>query len=253
VPSSTARAKDTSRAEARRRHREELRATAAVEPNVLSDQVTPSAAASPAPTAARPRIGMPDVRGDLAALPGMLRRKPTILIPFGLFLLGFGIDYGIRVGALVDSDMPGSIAVLAWQFLYLPIPFIVFAAGGFLAPRGAWLIGLLLGLQYAILVTISSAIPPAEGVAPGLVVDISGVILEFWAMSILVGILSGALGAWYAGFLRSSQQRAAAARLAREQERAAKAREQARLEKEEARKARSAGRSTSTQTPSSGR
>jgi hypothetical protein len=252
VPSSSARAKDTSRSDARRRYREEQRASAAVEPNVLADQVSPTAAPAP-PASARPRIGIPDVRGDLAALPGMFRRKPTILIPFGLFLIGFAIDFGIRTGALVDGEMAGSIAVLAWQFLYLPIPFIVFAAGGFLAPRGAWLVGLLLGLQYAILVTISSAIPPAEGVAPGMIVNVTGVILEFWAMSILVGVLSGALGAWYAGFLRSSQQRAAANRLAREQERAAKAKEQARLDREEARKAKSTARSTTSQTPNSGR
>jgi len=244
--STRARVKDTSRVDARRRHREQQR-TDVIEP----DPPEAAAAQEAAVSSSRPRIGLPDVRADLLALPGMFREKPALFLPFLIFLVAFLVDVGLRTATLPADDMAGTAGVLFWQFTYLPIPFIVFAIGGFLAPRGAWLLGLLLGLEYAALVTITSSVGVDPSVSPDLVLDVRPALLEFWSLAVVVGTLSGTLGAWYAGFLRNSRERARANQLARERERALKAKEQARLDREEARKARSATRQTSTPTRSS--
>jgi hypothetical protein len=226
-----ARAKNTDRAEARRRHREQQRADGDVVAQRLED-VQP-VTGPPEPTASRPAFAMPDVPGDLRALPGMFMAKPLLWLPFLLLLAAFGIVLA-QINEALPPGMVGDVAVFYVQMVLPPPPLVIFFIGGFLAPRASWLVGLILGVFYASLLTILNALSPA---ATGEVTsaELTESLAPIWIMSLGFGALAGGFAAWYRNFLRSSQERARANRAAREREQAAKA-------KEEARQARRGGR-----------
>jgi len=232
------RPKDTSRAEARRRHREEQRQSeAAVEPNTLSDQ-----AETPEETPQRrSAFAMPDVRSDLAALPQVFR-KPLVWLPFGLLLLAFGLEIARQSGALPEGQV-ADIAILYIQLTLPPTSLFVFFIGGFVAPRASYLVGAILGIFDALLITILVVMDQGSLEGAGITeVGSEQTQLEdlvpLWGIAILVGIFAAGFAAWYRRFLRSSQERAAANRAAREREQAQKAKDQARADKQAARDAR---------------
>jgi hypothetical protein len=229
-----ARAKNTARSQARRRHREERRG-GAVEPNTLSGDATIAPAEEPAP---RRAFSMPDVRADLAALPGMFRTRKLLWVPFLMLFAGFVIDLLLRSGALTDEFIAG-LAVTYWQLIMHPTGLFVFFIGGFIAPRASWLVGGLLGVVDALLLTLAVVIAVQAGWAATAIEG--AVALEdaaaLWTMAIVLGVLAAAFAAWYRNFLRSSQERARANRMARERERAEKAKEQARQDRAAARQA----------------
>ncbi|MEX2546877.1 MAG: hypothetical protein WD830_03715, partial [Chloroflexota bacterium] len=72
-----AREKNTSRAEARRRTREEIRAELAAE-EALAEGPDYIDSTSPAEPARKPLFKMPNIREDLRVLPGMVRSKPIL-------------------------------------------------------------------------------------------------------------------------------------------------------------------------------
>jgi hypothetical protein len=225
-----ARAKDTSRSDARRRYRDSQRVeTDEVE---LEDELI-----APAPVSSgRPSFRLPDVRGDVVALPGVIRSRPLVLLPFGLLLLAFLLELVRQSGAL-PAGAVGDIALLYIQLTLPPTALFIFFIGGFLAPRASWLIGALLGAFDALLITLLVLINPQEQLQGSGITEVAQGLVPLWGIAIGVGILAAAFAAWYRTFLRSSQERARANRAAREREQALAAKEQAKKDKAAARQA----------------
>lgn len=241
-----ARAKNTDRAEARRRYREQQRATEAGEqPTSLMD-VQPAA---PPPSSSGSIFGsirMPDVRADIRALPGMIASNRKLWLPFLLLIVSFVLAVALTKELLPDSI--GSIAALYVQLTLPPTSLFVFFLGGFLAPRGSWLVGAVLGLFDGVLWSLLFVISPKAEIdgsagspttAGGNPTDYLSVI----ALAVGIGILAGGFAAWYRAFLRQSQERAAANRAARERAAKEKAKEQERAAREAQRQAAAEARS----------
>jgi hypothetical protein len=224
------RPKDTSRIEARRRYREEHRATEP-EPNVLSDQ----AAATVTTTESRSAFALPNIREDIAALP-MVFRKPLVWAPFGILLLAFLLELARQSGALPEGQLQ-DFAVLYIQLTLPPTSLFVFFIGGFVAPRASYLVGAILGAFDALLITILVTMEQTDFEDTG-ITEVAEGLVPLWGIAILVGIFAAGFAAWYRRFLRSSQERARANRAIREKEQAEKARERARADKQAAREAR---------------
>ena len=235
------RPKDTSRVDARRRHREEQRASG----EIPEDTGDTAAAAEPQ---SRPAFALPNIRQDLAALPQILLTR-WLWIPFAMLLVSFVLVLMLDAGALpagTAQDLSGLYVSLTLP----PTSLFVFFIGGFLAPRAAYLVGALLGAFDALLYTLLFLLVPdafsgdqlqeaglASGQTAGQPLTLSN-LAPLWGIAIVVGILAAAFAAWYRRFLRSSQERARANRAMREQEQARKAKEQARADKTATREAR---------------
>ena len=234
-----ARAKDTSRSDARRRYRETQRVEA--DPVEVEDDLI-----APAPvTSGRPSFKLPDVRGDLAALPSIFRSRPLVLVPFAMLIVAFLLELVRQSGALPTGAI-GDIALLYIQLTLPPTALFVFFIGGFLAPRASWLVGGLLGALDALLITLLVLINPQEQLQGSGITEVAQGLVPLWGIAIAVGILAAAFAAWYRTFLRSSQERARANRAAREREQAVAAKEQAKKDKAAARSAASTGRGRSS-------
>lgn len=206
-----ARAKRTARADARRRYRSEV--DPAFDPS--TDEATPAGAspvgraASPSAAATVPgsvRMGIVDafrrsfrpldLRGDLAALPQLLRSR-ALLIPLALTIVATAAFY-VTQGADIVTKF-----VFAY-FIQTPAIGGVFLAG-FLARKASWLLGVIVGLVsaacYAFLIlTVFSAVVAASP-TPGLAQD---VILSGFVLSPIMGALFASGAAWYRRFLALS-------------------------------------------------
>jgi hypothetical protein len=222
------RPKDTSRVDARRRHRDEQRA-AGVDPDAI-DAIVPETSEP-----ARPSFGMPNVREDLAALPSVFR-KPVMWLPFGVLLAAFFIELA-RQNEMLPEGTVADLGILFVQLTLPPTSLFVFFIGGFLAPRASYLVGAILGAFDALLITILVMLEMTDFEETGMG-DVAQGLLPLWGIAILVGIFAAGFAAWYRRFLRSSQERARANRAIREQEQARKAKEQARADRDAAREAR---------------
>ncbi len=231
--SSRLRPKDTSRAEARRRYKEEHRAAD------LEADATASAAVAvegdATPTGARSAFAMPNVLEDVKALPQILRSR-WLWVPFLMLIVAFGLELA-RQGEALPEGPVSDMAILYIQLTLPPTSLFVFFIGGFLATRASYLVGAILGALDALLITILVMLQQTDLEEAG-ITEAASDLLPLWGIAILVGILAAAFAAWYKRFLRSSQERAKANRAAREQEQARKAKEQARADKQAAKETR---------------
>ncbi|MBA2571255.1 MAG: hypothetical protein H0V04_08765 [Chloroflexi bacterium] len=210
-----ARAKNTTRAEARRRYR------AAHSPQTLVDQDEASLdeEAVPAEQVQRRRgFRFPDIRGDLRALPGMFRTRRLLWLPFilviGAFVTGMAGNRGLLPAPLIE------VAAFYVQLALLPSALLTYFIGGFLAPRGSYLIGFLLGLLTGPLFVIYAfdAAGGAPTAADGRVLTFGEVFAQYAFQGVLFGTFAAGFASWYRGFLRSSQERAKANRIARDEQ-----------------------------------
>ena len=222
-----ARAKQTGRAEARRRYRQTAAAESESDENGAEldygerkPDAGPKGATRPARAAERQpagRVGILDsfrlayhpahIREDLRALPEVLRARGS-LAAIALLLVG-------GVAWLLFPVRSGS--ALAWELLVVPgsalAPQLV---GGFFAPRASYLIGFILGVLQTlvfVLVTISPPVVAAyeaiqPGSAPVMRVD---QVLSALVSSAVTGALFAAAAAWYRRFLALSSPRRAQA------------------------------------------
>jgi hypothetical protein len=202
-----ARAKQTSRADARRRYRQ----TAAAADDAFGDDdagSSPTAATSATASGsarggtAKPGLGSafrnayqaPHYRDDLRALPELLRGR-WFLIGTGLSVLGFVLY------VLVPSPITGLLITV----VSLPIggPTLPVFLVGFTAPRASYLLGAVLGLVNVVAAVLVSPLVPTLN-PTGNVVDIlvNGVLL---GLPTAVLFASGA--AWYHRFLNLSNPR----------------------------------------------
>lgn len=161
-----ARAKRTDRTDARRRHRAERAAlVTAIEAGEAPVREAPARKPAPSPqaatTAARPSIGGAfrtafhplDLRGDLAALPGLVRHW-SLWVPI-LLTAGATILFVTGTSNLTDpetqpSDTLATVGILGYQLFVAPPPVAAAFLAGFGAPRASWLIGMIVGLVAAI-------------------------------------------------------------------------------------------------------
>jgi hypothetical protein len=241
-----ARAKNTDRAEARRRHREQVRASQVEEPDDIDATTTDAAPASPS----RSPFAMPNIREDLRLLPGMLLHNKKLWIPFALLFASFFLALFLdrRVFPAGADQIVGTFVALTLP----PTALFVFFIGGFLAPRASYLVGAVLGLVDGILYTIVLLLAPTSTTQDGLTPQTAatlGDLLLVIAVAVLFGTLAAGFAAWYRNFLRQSQERARANRIAREQQAKAKAKEDARKEREAQRQSSAAARQAPSAAP----
>ncbi|CAN5824744.1 hypothetical protein BH20CHL5_BH20CHL5_07460 [soil metagenome] len=211
-----ARAKNTARAEARRRNRQARTLVTAG-----ADQAAEVATEEVAEPAPRRRFALPDVRGDLRALPRMLLTRKRLWIPFLLvivaFVAGMAGNRQLLPAALVEP------AAIYLELVLLPQSLIVAFLAGFLAPRGSYLVGFLLGLLTGPLFSIYAwdAIgtrDALEGTPPETGLTFEMILAQATFQGVVYGTLGAGFASWYRGFLRSSQERGRQNRIAREQQ-----------------------------------
>lgn len=188
------RAKRTDRAEARRRSR----ALSAPRPLGADDDDAieapssepPARSASAASTTAAPRPKVAsgfrasfrpvDLRGDLRALPQLLRHR-AFLAP--------AVASG--VAAILYMVSPSPTTAIFYQYFSYQAPILALLVAGFFAPRASWLIGALLGT-----LSLLFQLPLLVGFAPA---DV----LSFLFSGALYGALFASMAAWYRRFLSS--------------------------------------------------
>ncbi len=215
-----ARAKRTDRAEARRRYRatvideplselddddaDELEAAepAADRAPAARTRSRATAAPSPAPVprpsvmgAFRAAFRPTDLRGDLAALPGLLRHR-SFFIPLAMILAAAAI-------IVVTGGTEPISRSLSPYFLAPPPVAPVFLAG-FLAPRASYLIGGLLGLIASVAIVAVLSSPALQQVVtgtPGATVLQPDLLAYSFFVSIVGGAFYAAAAAWYKRFL----------------------------------------------------
>jgi xanthosine utilization system XapX-like protein len=248
-----ARAKNTNRAEARRRTREQQRAAEGTLDQL--DDEGPDATTVEQPQAAglRGMFKMPNIRDDLRTFPRLLVHTPKLWIPFGMLVVSFILAVLLSQtttnadGTTTSSVFPSGIEGIVSLYVELTLPptaLFVFFIGGFLAPRSSYLVGATLGLLDGILWSLLFVISPAaQPTATGRLVqpaDFVAIVL----VAVVVGILAAAFASWYRNFLRSSQERARQNRAARDQQQKMKAKEDARAARDAQRQTSSASRQT---------
>ena len=245
------RPKNTSRAEARRRHKEEQReleaAEAAAAAAAADGELDGQADEAQPQQKGSSWFQMPNVADDLRHLPEVFFGRKLVWLPFGLLALTFLLSVAMINGALEELPEPVPDIISLYISLTLhPTSLCIFFIGGFLAPRGSYIVGGTLGVLSAVvyLVVVSLATDLARESAQSLMSSTGGevpevstdLILQTLGMGIFIGIFAGGFAAWYRRFLRSSQERAAANRAAKEREQAQKAKDQARADRETLRK-----------------
>ena len=230
-----AREKNTARAEARRRTRAAVRDARALEGEELAE---PQDDANEMTATARPSLfRMPDVAGDVRALPEMFRTRRLLWLPFMVLLGSFVVALGMPFSGL-DPGVAQFLALYV-QMAFLPQGLIVFLIGGFLARRAAYLVGLLLGIANAILLVIFVALRNEEvlaagdGAAPG-EAQVGLTLLIGYAL--VVGPIAAAFAAWYRSFLNRMGEQGRERRVRAEAERQRKLKEEARAARRPARK-----------------
>jgi hypothetical protein len=216
-----ARAKRTDRAEARRRRRSEQALASVDEANLDAAEVGSQAAERPTPgattvarrgfaSAFREAFRPLDVRGDLRALPGLVRHK-ALWVPVLLTIVSAWLFVAVRPGETLATaqcglDRPGECLPVLATFLFqyfIVTPAIggVFIAG-FMAPRASWLLGLIVGVvaatAYSFLV-LNGYI----GLAPTATTQplAQDVVIASYVMSPIVGSFFASTAAWYRRFL----------------------------------------------------
>jgi hypothetical protein len=209
-----ARAKSTRRAEARRRHRAAQAAARAA--GTEDDEETSTRGpdrAEPETSAGRPGFRLPDVRGDLLALPATFREKPLLFAPLGLMLLAFLLTF-----LPVPTDQTLQFVVTFFISSFLGPGILAMFLGGVLAPRAPYLVGLLLGLVNGVLLFARAAFT-VSNTNPAAPAALATNALEYIPLLALYGVAIGAFAGWYRDFLRRSGQRRRATMEARARER----------------------------------
>ena len=195
-----ARAKSTQRAEARRRHRA-AQAAAAEAAAAAQAEREPN---RPEPVEPRRGFRVPDVRADVAALPGLFRTRRLLWLPILLMIGGFFVQIAMERGMITDTT--GRIIAGSYvQFVIVPPAIAPIFLGGFIAPRASYLVGLLLGLLNGVLLLALIAMAAGSALGTGNALVATGV--QLFLLTALSGLAIGAFAAWYRDFLRQSAQR----------------------------------------------
>lgn len=212
-----ARAKNTSRAEARKRTRDIERAQLVAEDEQLEDDSDESATEAPAPRPALFQI--PNVLADIRALPSIFRTRRLLWLPFGLVVIGF-------ILALVIYGLPADLQpwiALYLQFFFVPQGLFAYFIAGFLAPRASYLVGLILGVLSGAFygIAIVATLPAGSDVPLN---DAALSVVSYLFTGAVLGTFAGGFAAWYRNFLRNMQQNGGKRRADKEAQERAKRR-----------------------------
>ncbi len=232
--SALARAKNTSRAEARRRTKELTRAEMADQQvdDTDDDDSEASATVATVKPPHKSMFKMPDIRSDVRGLPVMFRTRRLLWLPFIMVAVGFVLAL---ISPALNADVQ-SYAFLYIEYFFFPQALFTYFIGGFLATRSSYLVGFLLGLMTGVLWVVIIAIGVSGGAGIGQagiettdVVSSSAYVL---VTSMFLGTVAGWFAGWYRDFLRGMQER----NKQRQAEREAQARVKRRDDRQEARK-----------------
>ena len=224
-----ARAKQTARSEARRRHRQassqpvegdgaELDSTS--HPAIASAKPAPRPNDRPSPTvrpgfmsAVRGAYHPAHIRQDLAALPKLLTHWS--------FLAAVALVIGGAVAAYLFPGYTGS--AFAWELLVLPgsalAPQLV---AGFFAKQASYLLGLIVGLLQGIIFVLFITQFAARLNTPLPTDQMSNLLILSFVTGPISGTLFAAAAAWYRRFLALSSPKRPAPAKASPQKRAAR-------------------------------
>jgi hypothetical protein len=209
-----ARAKRTDRAEARRRYRATIiDSDPSLESELDSDEPEAAEARAPRARSATPAGPPPrpsivaafrgsfrplDLRGDLEAIPTLLRHR-AFLVPVLLVIAAAGI-----LIATGGSDVVSR--TISPYFLAPPPVGPVFLAG-FLAPRASWILGILIGAVASVALAVALVTPAVQAsvqpTAGGAITPVT-VLAESLVVSTLGGAAFASAAAWYKRFLASA-------------------------------------------------
>jgi hypothetical protein len=164
----------------------------------------------------------------------MFRTKRLLWAPFVLLVGSFVAALGIPYDGL-DANVAG-ILVLYVQMAFLPQGLIIYLIAGFLAPRGSYLVGLLLGVVNALLLGVYTIVRSEEVLAGGDPSQAQAGLLLLVGYAVVVGPIAAAFAAWYRSFLNRMGEQGRERRRAKEAEQAKKAREERRAAKRPASK-----------------
>jgi len=231
-----ARAKRTTRAEARRRYRasvagpavegdDDLDVDPEPEPEVTARPVgrrpapAPSRAAGSAPprpsllSAFRASFRPIDIRGDLAVLPQLLRHW-SVLVAVALSAIG---------AAAIPVLGTNATSVTLYQYFSGPQPLAPALLVGFFAARGSYMLGIIVGVLSVAFEGIAIGAggfdaAAASSTPPVSRTDLLGQLPYFLSVAVPMSAFFASAAAWYRRFLRTStpnrgaRQAAAAAR-----------------------------------------
>lgn len=210
-----ARAKRTDRAEARRRYRVETAEAAATDETDEADETDETAerpaadrgsrvrsssgsgrgGPSAAPTARigflaafRGAYGVADIRGDVRALPALLRGR-SFLVPGGLIL-------ATLVLAIATSKIPNVVSALVVALFLGPLPIGAIYAAGALSSRASYLMGAIASFLGTLGLVIYAV------VVAGSVPTVGDVVYAFVFYTVFGGVIGAGLG-FYRRLLRA--------------------------------------------------
>lgn len=203
-----ARDKRMRRAEARRRHREQLRAEPGPEASESTEPVERGPAEKSRSLLAGFGLGMPDVGADVRALPGIARHTLAFLLPSAAILAAFVVALDPSVFRLQNQPGDPTTVVAArsvFQFVLLPPPVTAVFVAAVLAPRAGWLVGGLVGLLATVAFLVLLGIHgPADyfefALSPTIAVQTIATYLPIY-------VLIGAFAGYYRRFLMGMQAR----------------------------------------------
>jgi len=221
-----ARAKQTSRSEARRRYRQTL-AQSAAEAEETLDEETISTGESGGTSSRKPAASTPTgrpslgaafrgayrpahYREDLAALPGLLLLRTPARIPLTRSVIG--VPWFIVSAVLVVVGFVGLLVYPAegtyfmFQLLSLPPggPTLPVLLVGFTATRASYMLGFLIGVLDLVLIGVyASVLPTTTGASASL----SDILTTAALTGLPTSVLFAGAAAWYRRFLVLSSPR----------------------------------------------
>jgi hypothetical protein len=210
-----ARAKSTERAERRRRYRAAQAAARRAEAAEEGEEPAESVEAQAPPQPRQPLFRPPDVRADLAALPGILRTQRGVWLAFALMPIAAAVAFVVPLQPGGTDQTVTFILTTFVQLCLVPQATVPTFIAGFSTPRAAYLVGVLVGVVNAALVALVVTQLPAAEAAP---------LAPTIALIVVTDTILCAFASWYRRFLKGTQERQRAAREAREREKRREAR-----------------------------
>ncbi len=218
-----ARAKQTNRADARRRYRQSV-AESASEAEAAGDEEAPPTGSGRAParlaaqgSQARPSLGAAfreayrpaHIREDLVALPGLLVLATPARIPLTRTVINvpwFLVSALLVIAGFVAYLASPAEGAFLFQLLALPPggPTLPILLVGFMATRASYLQGLLIGLLDLALVGLYAAFVPAAATTNATLVNVLGTAA---ITGLPTSVLFAGAAAWYRRFLTLSSPR----------------------------------------------
>lgn len=128
------------------------------------------------------------------ASPSRVIASPAVVVGAGLLVVAFAIEL-VRQSGSLPTGAWGDLALLYVQLTLPPTALFVFGIAGLLAPPAPFLVGLLLGLLDASLITLLVVIAPESELQGSSVTELAQGLLPLWIIASAVGaVVTGVVG-----------------------------------------------------------